>query len=51
MVMRAQACLQTQTNVDVYEKYGVRDVFGEFGLAVAPQYSGRGVGEQVLRAR
>ena len=38
-------------NFTVWEKYGVDKYLASFGLAVAPEYRGRGIGQRLLEMR
>lgn len=37
--------------VDVFKKYNIDKYMSAFGLSVSPKYRGRGIAEQILRAR
>uniref|UniRef100_A0A182Y8Q0 N-acetyltransferase domain-containing protein n=1 Tax=Anopheles stephensi TaxID=30069 RepID=A0A182Y8Q0_ANOST len=41
----------TMKEANVYERYGVDKYLGAMGLSVAPNYRGRGIATEILRAR
>lgn len=41
----------TIKKANVYERYGVDKYLGAMGLSVAPNYRGRGIATEILRAR